>query len=75
MNERRLLEESIQNLIAISDMLESVRKKYKTPDMYGGQKLLCNAIEVFKREKNRLKTEETKLRQLEYNEETTEKGD
>ena len=51
------LSECIQNLIAISDVLESVRKKIRTisyMDMHQGQIELSNAVEHFKQVKHTL---------------------
>jgi len=53
-SELKTLSESIQYLIAISDMLESVRRKYNSNEMYNGQQSLSTAIEQFKEVKVKL---------------------
>ena len=50
--ELKTLTEGIQHLITISDMLESVRRKYNSSELYNAQRTLSTAIAQFKEAKD-----------------------
>jgi hypothetical protein len=53
-NELQTLKEGIEHLIVISDVLESVRRKFNSSELYNGQQSLSTAIAQFKDAKGKL---------------------